>query len=173
MTIEERARDFLSVRESLLLATISSDGIPTASLAPFVRKGTDLYIYTSGLSRHTQDMKSSPKVSALVVEDELLSKNLFARQRITFSCVTEILTRGGEEWQEIMTLFDQAFKETFEPIKPLRDFVLFRLVPFEVVYVEGFGRAYRMTKELAEPTHLRGTGPGAQAHLVDKSTEAK
>ena len=165
MTAEERAKVFLSERQTLVLATTGMNGLPTASHAPFVRKDGNFYVYTSALSRHTRDMQQSPDVSVMIMEDEVAAAaNLFARKRLTLSCVAHCVPRGVAEWQNVLDLFEIRFGKPFELIKPLGDFTLFRLVPTDATYVEGFGQAYRLNKDLEEPVHIRGTGPGAKAH---------
>lgn len=165
MTPEERVRDFLSDHRALVLATSGKEGLPTASYAPFIRSDGNFYVYTSALSRHTKDMKESPRVSAMIMEDEQKAvSNPFARKRLTLSCVAEIVLRDSEEWQNILDCFGNVFRNSFELIRPLGDFTLFRLVPSEATYVEGFGQAYRLNKDLEESVHIRGTGPGAKAH---------
>jgi heme iron utilization protein len=163
MTPEKRASSFLLTRKTLILATTSEDATPTASYAPFVRQATSLYVYLSALSRHTKDLIETRKASALLLEDEHSAENLFARKRITFTCSAKTTERGCDEWRATMTLFGNTFGNIFDIIRPLRDFTLFRLDPYEAIYVEGFGKAYRMTPDLRDPVHIKGTGPGAKA----------
>lgn len=145
------------------MATVGPHG-PTASYAPCVRRGGSFYIYISALSRHTGDLKQTKHASILFIEDEKGSKNLFARKQITFTCGGEAIPRESAEWSEIITLFEKTFGKLFGHIKPLKDFILFRLTPIEAIYVEGFGRAYRMNPALSNPLHIRGTEPGATVY---------
>ena len=160
--IEARAQEFLASKKTLMLATVGADGAPTASPAPYVRRGIDFYIYTSGLSRHTYDLKKKPRTSVMVIEDETSAENLFARKRLIFSCRSFEMPRDNEWGKGILRNFRERFGDIFDVIEPLPDFTLFCLEPYEVVYVEGFGRAYRLSTELTNPVHLRGTGPGAE-----------
>ena len=164
MTPEQRAQEFLACRKTLVLGTVGAGGVPTVSYAPFVRKNTNFYVYTSALSRHTSDMQETQKVSVLVIEDEASAANIFARKRITFSCTVEVIPRGSAEWLHIMDLFGTTFGGIFDLIRPFGDFLLFCLKPYEAFYVEGFGQAYRMNPDLSTPVHVKGTGPGAKAH---------
>lgn len=143
------------------MATTSVEGRPTASYAPFVHHCNCFYVYTSALSRHTKDLKETPRASILLIEDEGTSTNLFARKRITFTCNVFSVPRDDEEWQEVMELFGKKFGEIFALIRPLGDFTLFRLSPQEAIYVEGFGRAFQMSPDLRNPVRIKGTGPGA------------
>ncbi|OGG45532.1 hypothetical protein A2673_00785 [Candidatus Kaiserbacteria bacterium RIFCSPHIGHO2_01_FULL_50_13] len=160
--IEARAQKLLASKKTLQLATSTVGGTPTASYAPFVRKGKDFYVYTSELSRHTADLRMTGDASILVIENEASAENLFARRRITFSCFVLEIPRQTPEWNEAIGQFENTFGEAFARIRPLPDFVLFCLEPLEAFYVEGFGRAYRMSRELTDPVHVRGTGHGAK-----------
>lgn len=163
---EKRAKNFLKSRNTLRLATVGKNSrCPTASHAPFILDENDLYVYVSALSKHTQEMKDNCEVSAVIVEDEINAKfRLFEMKRMTFSCTAVIVDRGTVEWNKVMDLFDKRFGKSFKQVKPLRDFTLFCLRPHDVFYVEGFGKAYRMDWQLKGATHVRGTGPGAEAH---------
>ncbi|MBI2637782.1 MAG: pyridoxamine 5'-phosphate oxidase family protein [Candidatus Sungbacteria bacterium] len=163
MPPEKRAQDFMAYRKTLVLGTVGADGTPTASYAPFVQQN-NFYIYTSALSRHTSDLQEIPKASILFIEDEAGVSNLFARKRITFSCDVEVIPRWCDEWVSVMEHFGEKFGSIFDAIRPLGDFVLFCLKPYEAVYVEGFGQAYRLNADLTNAVHVKGTGPGAKEH---------
>ena len=162
-TPDKSAREFLATRKTLTMGTVGANGVPTASYAPFVRQGDNFYVYTSALSRHTSDLKETGLASILLVEDKMTANNLFARKRITFSCNVTIIERGSGKWQDIINLFGDTFGKRFDIIRPLGDFTLFCLTPTEAVYVEGFGRAYRMNAHLRSPVHIKGVGPRASA----------
>ncbi|OGZ07481.1 MAG: hypothetical protein A3C93_03205 [Candidatus Lloydbacteria bacterium RIFCSPHIGHO2_02_FULL_54_17] len=160
-TTEASAQAFLAARKTLVLAT-ARKGVPTASYAPFVHDGEAFYIYTSALSRHTRDLLERKTASVLLINDESASHNLFARERITFTCAVTVVQREGTKWKLMMDSFEVGFGKPFLLIRPLADFTLFRLEPKEAVYVRGFGKAYRMRGDLKDPVHIQGTGPGAK-----------
>ena len=156
MTVDQSAQELVSAHRSLVLATVSRYGDPTASHAPFVRLNGYLYVYTSAMSRHTGDMKQCPKASAMIIQSECATANVFAPRRITFSCVAQAVARSNDEYREVLDLFSQTFGKIFEPMKTLGDFTLFRLDPLEIKYVEGFGRAYLLSKNLHLQEHITG-----------------
>lgn len=173
--ISERARAFLESRKTLMLATADCSDrarTPTASYAPFVQvKGCDyFFVYLSSLSQHTYDLRKTKRVGVLFIEDEVdAGNNLFARKRISCHCVSSVIERNSVAWREVMEEFQKKFGHVFELILPLQDFTLFSLCPHETMYVEGFGRAYRMMLGLQNPIHIRGTGHGAKP-VDDTST---
>ncbi len=182
-TPSERAKQLLSSRQTLFLGTSSLKSnytsIPTVSQAPFVQNGNKLYVYTSGLSQHTADMLSNPLASAMVVAGLKDSPNPFARVRITFTCKVSVVQRGTGLWFLIMSMFEAKFPkdkngdDLFAQIRPLGDFILFELEPSEAVYVEDFGKAFRLDANLENQVHVRGTGPGAKVHEAPNEEEKK
>lgn len=145
-TLAAEARAFLASFRTLLMATVSADGAPEASYAPFIRADDNcFYVYVSGLSRHTGNLEGSGRVSVLFIEDERDVKQLFARTRLTFSCRAELIERESQRWHAIMDMFHDAFGNVIELIRPLADFKLFRLQPQSGIYVKGFAQAYRVS----------------------------
>lgn len=141
--IAELEKLFTSLR-TLHMSTVSSEGIPDASYAPFIR-GQDhcFYVYLSQLARHTRNLEATSRVSVLLIEDERETNQLFARKRLIFDCDATIVPRDSDVWNELMGAFADAFGEVMQLIRPLGDFKLFRLQPRGGTYVRGFGQAYR------------------------------
>lgn len=160
--LEKRARDFLHARKTLLMATSNEYGKPTISYAPFVSCNGKFYIYVSARSNRTNDLQRKSSVDVLLIEDEATAKSLFARIRIKFGCSAHAVSRRKKEWQEIIDLFGNKFGPVFDLVRPLADFTLFRLTPHEATYVEGFGKAYSMTGDLRNPTHVGGDRAGVK-----------
>lgn len=151
------AREFLARFKTLIMATLSTDGAPEASYAPFVRAQDDcFYVYVSGLSRHTGNLAASGVLSVLLIEDEGSVKQPFARRRLTFDCRAERIARESEPWHVIMAMFDEKFGNVMDLIRPLKDFELFRLRPQSGIYVKGFAQAYRISDAaLKTVEHIR------------------
>lgn len=151
------ARAFLARFQTLLMATVSADGTPEASYAPFVCPDDNcFYVYVSGLSRHTGNLDTSRRASVLFIEDERDVKQLFARTRLTFDCRAELIEREDEQWRAIMDIFQDAFGNVIELIRPLTDFKLFRLRPQSGIYVKGFAQAYRVSDAAIQSVeHIR------------------
>ena len=143
---EDEARHLLDGFKTLLMSTVSTESVPDASYAPFVRmEDNSFYVYVSGLSRHTVNLEATGLASILFVEDERDAKQLFARRRLSFDCRVELIARESARWHEAMEVFSRKFGEVVDLIQPLRDFKLFCITPETGIYVKGFGRAYRIT----------------------------
>jgi heme iron utilization protein len=140
--------NFLEQFESLILATVSADGVPHASYAPFVRdEAKNFYVYVSGLALHTRNLLAVPRASILLIEDESNCDRIFARTRLSFECTATVLERESQSWTEIVDLFAHRFGETISLMRGLADFQVFQLTPTQGRFVMGFGAIYRIEGE--------------------------
>ncbi|WP_017651685.1 HugZ family protein [Fortiea contorta] len=155
-------KTFLSGFASVIISTVNSQGIPNASYAPFVSDDSkNIYIYVSGLSTHTKNIDVNPRVSVLLIEDESLSKQIFARRRLNFDCTATLMERETEEWQQIVDQFQERFGDIIEVLRGLADFRIFRLTPDEGRFVVGFGAAYNISGDnLDQLVQITGEAKG-------------
>ena len=152
--------------QSLILGTADAEGEPDASYAPAViDEDRNLYIYISGLSRHTGNIRATGRASALIIEDESLAGQLFARMRVTYACRAECIERGSSTWEAQMSDFTDKFGRLMHHLKTMEDFDLFKLVPQEGRLVTGFGRAFDLSGPRMEVIeHVRGNGGKGHVH---------
>ena len=93
-SIVVEAGEFLAGFRSLLMATVSADGVPDASYAPFVRIDDNaFYVNLSELSTHTGNLLATPRVSVMFLQAENDTKQLFARKRLSFDADAELVDR--------------------------------------------------------------------------------
>ncbi len=140
--IESEARALLGRVRTLVLATVTADGEPHASYAPFVEEAGALHVYVSALSPHTANLLGRRRASVLLVEDEAASPQPFARTRLSLECAVEPLDAGSGPGSRILDAFEARFGNVMELIRPLPDFRLLRLAPERGTFVRGFGQAY-------------------------------
>lgn len=145
MNRQQQLHHFINQQRSMQLATCSADGITEASYAPFVRHNGYWYIYISQLAQHTRNLLQHSPLSVLLIECESVADNIFARQRASFVMTYDIVSRETEEWQTVLSLFEQQHGEVTIILKSLPDFILFRLMPQKGQYVQGFAQAYQLT----------------------------
>lgn len=69
-TPENSVLEFLSSRNTLVMATVDKNGAPNASYAPFVQRTPWLYVYTSTRSKHAENMTETTGASVMFIEDE-------------------------------------------------------------------------------------------------------
>jgi heme oxygenase (biliverdin-IX-beta and delta-forming) len=96
------------------------------------------------------------KASVMFIEDEARTRNFFARKRFTCHCKAESVGRETAEWRTAMSLFKRKFGRVFDMIRPLPDFVLFRLIPDGGLYVSGFGQAFEVSPDMKNSKHVTG-----------------
>lgn len=136
-------QNFSTQFKSVVLATVSAAGEPQASYAPcVVDKERNIYIFVSGLSAHTQNLTATGKASALFVEDEAKTPQMFARKRLSYDCMASLLARESDHWRAIAQQFESRFGNIIEVMTGLPDFRIFQLCPQSGRFVVGFGAAY-------------------------------
>jgi putative heme iron utilization protein len=158
----EAYQGFTDQFQSMVLATVDTDGMPHASYTPYwMDEDRNLYCFVSGLSKHTGNMTATGKVSVFFVEDESAAKQIFARRRLNYECRAELLERHGEEGERAATAFEQRYGGIASTILSMPDFRPFRLTPESGSFVIGFGAAFHISGDnLGELTHLTGDGKG-------------
>ena len=156
--IQQEILDFINSRKSLQLSSITSEGRPYASYAPFALGESCLFVLISEIAIHAINLQKKPIASILILEDEDTSDELFARKRVNYSVNAEQLVLGSDEWLHGVNILASRHGDRINNLSELDDFKLFKLKPSEGRYVKGFGRAYAfegesLTGELVE--HLR------------------
>ena len=146
--VTELYQKFPEKFRSVILSTISAEAMPQASYAPFIIDGDkSIYIYISGLSAHTANLKQTRRASVLFIDDEANTKEIFARRRLTYDCTAAPLPRDTTQWQTLIDRFEQQFGQVIGLMKGLPDFQLFQLQPQAGQFVIGFGAAYRVNTD--------------------------
>lgn len=160
MTHQQQCLAFFESRSTLILSTFDSKGVLETSVAPFVSdEAGHLYLFVSELAQHTQNilewimakevalsnpvlLKPPGLVSCLLVADEIETKQLFARERLTMQLELTEIHRTSALFEQIMTRFEFTFGEVIPLLKSLPDFHLIQLTAITGGYVKGFGQAF-------------------------------
>lgn len=150
---------FIASRQSLQLASITAEGLPYASYAPFGIGDNCLYVLLSEIAVHAINLQQHPRASVLIIEDEDTAVKLFARKRVNYAVLAEPLAYDSADWQRGMQALVARHGEQPRNLGNHADFKMFRLVPQSGRYVKDFGRAYALQGET-----LAG---GAISHLRD------
>lgn len=130
-------------QQTLLLATVSDQGEPECSYAPYVKGQNDVfYIFASELAIHTKHMLETLKVSVLFIKPEQKTKNFFARERVVFGCTVSEISQDDELYNLHLDKMNDQFGETVGLLRSLSDFHLLALTPRKGRYVAGFGKAF-------------------------------
>lgn len=154
--LQEAFEAFKADVKTLNLSTLDKSNKPRASYAPFVEdQDGSFYIFVSQLASHTQDLLGSKEASILLLEDEAKTRQIFARQRISYQCQIEIIRENDDAYVMQLDALEKRFGNVVDLLRSLPDFVLFRLKPYEGQYVKGFGKAYKLVgADLKELEHI-------------------
>ena len=145
--------------QSVILASVDGAGNPLSSYAPvFVDENCRFYIYISSIAKHTSQIRRSKRASVMLIEDESVAENLFARKRLTVDCQALIVDRDSSDWMQIISKMESRHGETMGYLKELVDFDLLKLTPSEGRLVLGFGRAYEVSGESLKDIGYVGGG---------------
>ena len=142
--------------KTLHLSTLTNQGKPNASYAPFVTDDTgSFYIFVSGLASHTQDLLSNPQASILLMQDEQETRQIFARQRVSYQCDVGVVSKNEATYPVMLDKLEERFGSVINLLRGLSDFVLFKLTPYQGQFVMGFGKAFTLQGEgLLELEHV-------------------
>ena len=143
----EDCRGLIDNCQSMMLAT-ASDDCSHCRYVPFIWVGEHVYILVSALAEHTGNLKNAGqnKIGGMLIEDESVCQQIFARRRLMFKSAVIEIGRDTEQWSGIMVKFKQRYGEIIELLDSLPDFTIFRLQPQKLVLVKGFGDAHQIER---------------------------
>ncbi|MGL5759641.1 heme utilization protein HutZ [Plesiomonas sp.] len=154
--LEPEIQAFRQQCKTLTLATVDSTGMPNVSYAPFVQLADGYYVLISEIARHARNLQQVPRTSLMMIQDEASSRILFARQRLTFDAKAEIVSRDDNAWKPAIDALAQRHGDIVDNLSNMADFILFRLVPEQGLYVKGFGQAFQVSSDdLIDMVHLK------------------
>lgn len=105
------------------LATTNKTGEQNASYAPFIRDTSgDLYIFVSGLAKHTQNLLETHQATVLIIEDEQDCRQIFARNRISYQCVVSEVSKDDKSYNALLDQMQDTFCSTLGLLRSLADF---------------------------------------------------
>jgi len=145
--LQQEAMAFIHSRNTLQLASITETGEPFASYAPFAIGDGVFYVLLSELAIHGKNLQHHAQVSILIVEDEGDADEVFARVRVQFSAVAQLIPRDTPAWQTGIQALAQRHGDRIHQLRQLPDFKLFQLQPNTLRFVKGFGRACELSGE--------------------------
>lgn len=140
---------FIGAFRSLMLASLTPEGEPYASTAPFVIYGGDFYVLLSTVAQHGKNLLHHSEVSLLLTEDESEMIQPFARKRVTVKAASSIAEKDNPVYADVLAQMSQKFDAgLIEMLSSMGDFYLFRLKPTSGSAVWGFGKAFHLNEKL-------------------------
>lgn len=143
-----KVKELIERTKSVILATIDAEGTPNSSYAPFVHVDKTFYILVSFMAKHTKNLADGRKTSVMLIEDESATKQIYARERLTFEASTSQIERDSETWNDVVVKLKEAHGKVVDVISEMKDFILIGLHPVKGSYVNGFGSAYFVNENL-------------------------
>ena len=149
--------------KTIMLATTDKTGTPNVSYAPFVITDGEYYVLISTIARHARNLLETQKVSLMLIEDENLSRQIFARRRLSFDAHVRVIERHSTTWQHGIKALKNRHGELINDLSELEDFKLFAFTPEQGLFVKGFGQAFQVSpNDLVNVVHLD------QGHIREK-----
>ncbi|WLD23047.1 pyridoxamine 5'-phosphate oxidase family protein [Flavobacterium dauae] len=158
--IAPKVKELVTNSKSVILGTIDAEGNPNSSYAPFVNIDNKFYILVSFMARHTKNLRDQKKASMMFIADESNSKQIYARERLTFDVTTTQIERDSDQWNTVVEKLKETHGKVVEVIVPMEDFILIALNPVKGSYVNGFGSAYFVNENLDVLEHRNDINHG-------------
>lgn len=143
-----KVKELVERSKSFILATVDAEGTPNSSYAPFVQVENTFYILVSFMAKHTKNLADGRKTSIMFIEDESVTKQIYARERLTIEASTSQVERDSETWNTVVSQLKETHGRVVEIISEMKDFILIGLHPVKGSYVNGFGSAYFVNENL-------------------------
>lgn len=157
-TAQTQAKRLIGDLQSVVIASIDSDNTPHSSYSPVVYDGGKAYCYMSTIAQHARNLQHSSKASLMWIDEESQTKQIFARNRLTFDCTAQALE--FEEQETKHPLFVEKFGKIVDGFMKMKDFSIYEFTPISGRLVIGFGQAYDVSADLETIQHVTGGGKG-------------
>ena len=151
--VAPKVQELINASKSIILATVDAEGNPNSSYAPFVQVEQTFYILVSFMAKHTKNLADGRKTSIMFIEDESATKQIYARERLTFEAATSQIERDSEVWTQVVAKLKETHGKVVDVISEMGDFILIALQPVKGSYVNGFGSAYFVDANLEIVEH--------------------
>ncbi|MDC8103077.1 HugZ family protein [Chryseobacterium sp. PTM-20240506] len=143
-----KVKELINRSKSVILATVDAEGNSHSSYAPFVQIENTFYILVSFMAKHTKNLAEGRSTSVMLIEDEMATKQMYARERLTFEAKTSPIERDSESWNNAVSQLKESHGKVVDLISEMKDFILIALHPLKGSYVNGFGSAYFVDENL-------------------------
>ncbi len=156
--IQASLNTFTKTFQSLVISSITKDGKPYASYAPFVHVDGTYYILISKIAKHYQNILNHPQISILFIEDESKAEHIFFRKRLSYVINTQF-----EEKEVIKEAFIHRFGDFVKRLF-LMDFVMIKCHIVNGHYIIGPGQAYMIDQHQQVLTTMKGANGKGHQH---------
>jgi putative heme iron utilization protein len=146
-TATAQLRQLLRKRTVAALGTLRA-GAPYVSMVPYALApdASGLIIHVSRLSSHTKDMRTDPRVSLLVMQEEGGETSALALPRASIQGTALELAADAPDLAGFRAAYLERFPEASQ-IFGFADFSMFKIQPTSVRFVAGFAQAHTFSRE--------------------------
>lgn len=145
--LQNACNQLLSQQQTLLIASRNQVGNADISYAPYLYADFKFYIFVSDLAKHSQNLRSHPHASIMLIEPETQATNPFARQRLSFDCQVQEISPANPAFTKLLDAMAAKFGEIVSVLRQLPDFHLLALSPMQGQFIAGFGKAFAVDAE--------------------------
>lgn len=128
--------------KSMILSTSDANGGLETSYSPYVFYNNFYYILASDLSPHSHNIKFNENIGLLIIDDESVTKNIYARVRLSYKAVARVVDRGFVDFDNVVSVLKARAGKTVDLLVSMNGFNLYKISPTEGRLVTGFGKAY-------------------------------
>jgi len=141
-TATTQLKQLLRERSVAALGTLHA-GAPAVSMVPYAiaSDGSGLILHVSSLSSHTEDMRSDPRVSLLVMAAESGETSALALPRASIQGTALEVASNSPDLPGFRAAYLERFPEASQMFG-FADFSLFKIQPESVRFVAGFAQAH-------------------------------
>ena len=141
--------------KTLLMTTISRQGVPDSSYAECLRYQDDYYVFASAHEPLGQNLIDSGKVSLLFIEAGNRDVGNSTGKRIILKSIANRIASNSSDFDKIVQLFHRRGDDVSPMLDATAEFLLFRLTPVTGSYVHGHAQAYLLEgRDLSRVTRL-------------------
>lgn len=146
-TAPAQLKQLLHERSVAALGTLHA-GAPYVSMVPYAiaHDGSGLIIHVSRLSSHTKDMRTDPRVSLLVMQEEGGGTSALALARASIQGTALEVASDSPDLPGFRAAYLERFPEASQMFG-FADFSLFNIQPESVRFVAGFAQAHTLSAE--------------------------
>ncbi|HOI84932.1 MAG TPA: pyridoxamine 5'-phosphate oxidase family protein [Acholeplasmataceae bacterium] len=142
--------------KSVSIASLTQEGTPYISYAPFVKYENNYYIIISKMAKHYHNLRENPDASIMLIEDEHQASSIFFRKRLSY----EVVARFEESTPKVIEAFKERHGHMIDQLLTL-DFFIVNLKVKKGLLVLGPGKAF-MVDDCEHIIDQAGRGQGHQ-----------
>lgn len=139
----EAAR-LIAAQRWFALGTVDPAGVPSVTYVPFACAGEAFGLVVSGLAAHTVNLLAHRPASVLLVDDEVLQRDAYARTRFTIAVTAKPHASRSAAADAIWSALEARQGATVRTLRTLSDFQAVSLEPVSGRLVLGFASAHSL-----------------------------